>query len=171
MLTENEELGLEQIENLARKNIKGKQFFRVTDILETAFCLSEEQAYDVLKNIMGRKSVSNSTESIIYEYLDMLEKGYCSIKEQLEIMNGDKLFVVKNTIQLREKNFTGGTFFDAMRDVYNIKEEEIPAILMKYLNTIESPTFNFIIDEDSFNKFIETDIDELENQYNRFKEE
>lgn len=171
MLTESEELGLQQIEHLARKNIRGKQFFRVTDILETAFCLPEEQAYDVLKNIMGRKSVSNSTESIISEYLDMLEKGYCSITDQLELMNGNKLFAVRNTIQLREKNFKGGTFLDAMRDVYNIKDEEIPNILAKYLGTIESQTFNFIIDEDSFNRFIETDVDELENQYNRFQEQ
>ncbi len=55
MLTATEERLLEYIEERARANVRGKTFYKMTDILEQAFWISEEKAYEVLKNIIARK--------------------------------------------------------------------------------------------------------------------
>lgn len=75
MLTATEERNLEYIEQRARHNIRGKNFFTTTDVLEEAFWMSKDKAYEVLKNILGRKTIRNSPDAIVDEYIDMLKKG------------------------------------------------------------------------------------------------
>lgn len=170
MLTTTEEKWLEFIEKRARDNIKGRSFFRVTDILEDAFCLSEDKAYEVLKNIMARKTIGNSPNAVIDEYLSMLEKGYGSIKEQMEIMGGDKWLYVKSTSDIRARRFEGGTILDALREIYNIQEEELLPVLEKFLNSIRSSEFSFTFDKKLFDKFLEDNMEEIEAQAERYKE-
>lgn len=169
MLTSTEEKWLDYIEKRARHNIKGRSFFRVTDILEDAFCLSEDKSYEVLKNIMARKTIGNSPESVISEYMSMLEKGYGSIKEQMEIMGGDKLSYVKSTSEIRAKNFEGGTLLDAVREIYNVSEEDLLPLLTKFLDSIESKEFTYTFDKKAFDKFLEDDMDELNAQAERYE--
>ena len=66
MLTDTEERMLEYIQTKANENIKGKTFFRMTDVLEDAFLLTEDKAYEVFKNIMSRRNIGNSK----YDFID-----------------------------------------------------------------------------------------------------
>ena len=75
MLTVTEERLLKYIEDRARENIKGKSFYKMTDILEQAFWISEEKAYEVLKNIISRKNIGNSKDAIVNEYIDILDRN------------------------------------------------------------------------------------------------
>jgi len=125
MITKTEDILLEYIEDRARENVKGKSFFKMTDVLENAFWLSEEKSYEVLKNIMARKNIGNSKNDIINEYINMLKEGYGSIQEQLEVFGGDKILSVISTAEIRLKKYEGGTFFDVLRDVYKIPDEDI----------------------------------------------
>lgn len=169
MLTSTEEKWLNYIEERARYNVKGKSFFRVTDILETAFLLSEDKAYDVLRNIMGRKNIGSSPDAIIKEYILMLEKGYGSIKDQMEILGGNKLLSVKGTAEFRSKNFKGGSFIEAIKEVYNVSDDELMPLIERYLNFLQSTVFSYTIDQESFNRFLESNIEELEKQAKRFE--
>ena len=56
MLTATEERLLNYVETRARENVKGKAFYKMTDILEQAFWISEEKSYEILKNIISRKN-------------------------------------------------------------------------------------------------------------------
>lgn len=170
MLTSTEEKWLDFIEKRARENIRGRSFFRVTDILEDAFCLSEDKAYEVLKNIMARKVIGNSPDDVICEYMSMLEKGYGSIKEQMEIMGGDKWLYVKSTSEIRAKRFENGSIFDALREIYNISEEELVPILEKFLASVESNEFSFTFDKKAYDKFLEDNVEEIEAQAERYKD-
>lgn len=169
MLTRTEEKWLDYIEECARHNVRGKNFFRVTDILETAFALSEDKSYEILRNIMGRKNIGSSPEAIIKEYISMLEKGYGSIKEQMEILGGNKLLSVRSTAEARSKKFQGGTFIEALKEVYNVSDDDLMPLIEKYLNYLQSTVFSYTIDQESFNKFLESDIEELEKQAKRFE--
>lgn len=169
MLTRTEEKWLNYIEQRARYNVKGKSFFRLTDILETAFLLSEDKAYEVLKNIMGRKNIGSSPESIIKEYIAMLEKGYGSIKDQMDILGGNKLLAVKSTAEFRNKKFKGGSFIEVLKEVYNVSDEDLMPLIEKYLSSLQSTVFSYSIDQESFDRFLESDIEELEKQAKRFE--
>lgn len=168
MLTDTEERMLEYIQTQANKNVKGKTFFRMTDVLEDAFLITEDKAYEAFKNIMSRKNIGNSKYDIIDEYIDMLKKGYGSIKEQVDIFGGDKYSIVLSTATKRIKSYEGGTFFDLLREVYNVSDEDLGSLALKYLSFAKSPGFNIRIDEEMYNKFLQTDIEELNKQYERF---
>lgn len=168
MLTVTEERLLQYIEKRARENVKGKQFYKMTDILEQAFWVSEEKAYEVLKNIISRKNIGNSKEAIINEYIDMLKKGYGSIQEQVDVFGGDKMANVTYTAGKRLKAFGGGTFFDLLTEVYKVPEEELMEVTEKYMNFLNSSLFSYRLEKDTFHKFLESDIEELDKQYDRF---
>ncbi|MGN0144444.1 MAG: hypothetical protein ACI398_05630 [Clostridium sp.] len=168
MLTHTEERMIEYIQSQAEENIRGKNYFRMTDVLEDAFLLTEDKAYEVFKNIMSRKNIGNSKYDIIDEYIDMLKKGYGSIKEQVDIFGGDKFSIVISTARHRINNYKGGTFFDILREVYNVSEDEVNEVALKYLSFARSSGFNIVIDEEKYNKFLHDDIEELDKQYERF---
>lgn len=83
MLTATEERLLKYIEDCARRNVEGKNFYKMTDILEHAFWISEEKAYEVLKNIISRKDIGNSKNDVINEYIDMLKRDMAQFKNKL----------------------------------------------------------------------------------------
>lgn len=168
MLTATEERLLRYIENRARENVKGKSFYKMTDVLEQAFWISEEKAYEVLKNIIARKNIGNSKDAIINEYLDMLKKGYGSIQDQVELFGGDKYSSVMYTAERRLKQYQGGVFFDVLRDVYKVPDEEIMELTEKYLKFLNSPLFSFRLEKETFHKFLQSDLEELDKQFDRF---
>jgi hypothetical protein len=169
MLTATEERLLKYIEDRARENIKGKTFYKMTDVLEQAFWISEEKAYEVLKNIISRKNIGNSKDAIINEYIDMLKKGYGSIQEQVELFGGDKYTSVIYAAEKRLKQYHGGgTFFDFLREVYKVPEEEIMEVTEKYLKFLNSPLFLYRLEKETFHKFLQSDLEELDKQFNRF---
>lgn len=168
MLTNTEERMIEYIQGQAEENIKGKNYFRMTDVLEDAFLLTEDKAYEVFKNIMSRKNIGNSKYDIIDEYIDMLKKGYGSIKDQVELFGGDKYSMVISTARKRAESYDGGTFFDILREVYNVAEEELTEVALKYLSFAKSSGFNIVIDEDKYSKFLHENLEELDKQYERF---
>ncbi|WP_026889295.1 hypothetical protein [Clostridium beijerinckii] len=168
MLTATEERLLKYIEERARANVKGKAFYKMTDILEQAFWVSEEKAYEVLKNVIARKNIGNSKDAIIDEYIDMLKKGYGSIQEQVELFGGDKYTSVMYTSERRLKKYEGGTFFDLLREVYKVPDEEIMEVTEKYLKFLNSPIFSYRLEKETFHKFLQSDLEELDKQFNRF---
>ncbi|MDO5516735.1 MAG: hypothetical protein Q4F66_04220 [Clostridium sp.] len=168
MLTATEERLLKYIERCAKENIAGKSFFRMTDVLEDAFLLTEDKAYDAFKNIMSRKNIGNSKYDIVEEYIDMLKKGYGSIQEQVDVYGGDKFMRVVTTAKKRIKNYEGGTIFDALRDIYNVSEEDMMPLVEKIMNFISSPGFTIKFDEEAMSSFLQKNVDELEKQFQRF---
>ena len=170
MLTATEERNLEYIEQRAKHNIRGKTFFTTTDVLEEAFWMTKDKAYEVLKNILGRKTIRNSPDAIVDEYIDMLKKGYGSIQEQVDAFGGDKASRVESTARIRFKKFVGGSFIDVLREVYNVEEKDIMPLIRGYLESLESQVFSYTIDQKSFQKYIEANVDELDAQFKRFTE-
>lgn len=170
MITESEERLLKYIEDRAKKNIADKNFFTITDILEHAFYLPKDRAYEVLKNIMAKKSIGKSKNEIINEYIDMLRKGYGSIQEQVDVFGGDKLSRVVSIAENKIKKYKGGTFFDILKEVYNVSQKDINPLIEKYLNFLKSPSFVFRLDKDTFHKFLQSDLQELDKQFDRFVE-
>jgi predicted nucleic-acid-binding protein len=168
MLTATEERLLKYIEDRARENVKGKTFFKMTDVLEDAFLISKERSYEVLKYIVANKNTGNSKNDIIREYIDMLKKGYGSIQEQVEVFGGDKLSAVIHTAERRLRKYEGGTFFDVLRDVYNIPDEEIIKVIEKYLEFLNSPSFVFRLEKETFHRFLQSNLEELDKQFDRF---
>lgn len=168
MLTATEERLLRYIEDCARKNVEGKKFYKMTDILENAFWISEEKAYEVLKNIVARKDIGNSKNEVINEYIDMLKKGYGSIQEQVDVFGGDKFASVVYTAEKRLKKYEGGTFFDVLKEVYKISNDDIPKVTEKYLEFLNSAGFVFRLEKDTFHKFLQSDLEELDKQFDRF---
>ncbi|WP_160687812.1 hypothetical protein [Clostridium sp. C2-6-12] len=167
MALSNQEL-LEYIEKRAKYNVKDKQFFRNTDILKEAFLVSEERAYEILKDIMLRKNIKNTKEAIINEYLSMLGNGYASLKEQLELFGGHKLTAIKKEAERRLKNFDKGSIIDIFSKVYNVDEEEISDLLIKYMSFIKATDFSFKVNESTFNKFLEDNFEEIDKQAKRY---
>jgi hypothetical protein len=167
MALNNQEL-LEYIEKRAKYNVREKKFFRNTDILKEAFLISEERDYEILKDIMIRKNIKNTKEAIIDEYLNMLGSGYTSLKEQLELFGGHKLTAIKKEAELRFKNFGKGSILDVFKEVYNIEHEDIPDILVKYMNSLQGMEFAFKVNTDTFNKFLEDDFEEQDKQAKRY---
>lgn len=168
MLTHTEERMIKYIEDQAVENIRGKSYFRMTDVLEDAFLLTQDKAYEVFKDIMSRKNIGNSKYDIIDEYIDMLKKGYGSIKEQVDIFGGDKYSMVLSTAKSRLKEYEGGTFLDILRDIYNVSEDEINEVALKYLSFAKTSGFNIVIDEEKYSKFLRQNVEELDKQYERF---
>lgn len=168
MLTATEERLLRYIEECARKNVEGKSFYRMTDILEHAFWISEEKAYEVLKNILSRKDIGNSKNDVINEYIDMLKKGYGSIQEQVDVFGGDKYSSIVYTAEKRLKKYEGGSFYDVLREVYKVSEEDISELIEKYLRFLYSGSFVFRLEKDTFHKFLQSDLVELNKQFDRF---
>lgn len=148
--------------------LRVKIFFTITDIIEHAFYLPKDRAYEILRDIMSRKNVGNSKSQIINEYINMLRTGYGSIQEQVDVFGGDKLSRVISTSEKRIKSYDGGTFFDVLKEVYNVSQEDINPLIEKYLNFVESPSFVFRLDKDTFHKFLESDLEELDKQFDRF---
>lgn len=167
MALDNQEL-LEYIEKRAKYNVKDKQFFRNTDILKEAFLVSEETAYEILKDIMIRKNIKNTKEAIIDEYLYMLGNGYASLKEQIELYGGHKLPAIKKEAERRLKNFNKGSIIDIFREVYNVEEEDISDLLIKYMNFLNSTDFAFKVNITTFNKFLEDNFEEIDKQAKRY---
>ena len=167
MALDNQEL-LEYIEKRAKYNIKDKKFFRNTDILREAFLVSEEKAYEILKDIMIRKNIKNTKEAIIDEYLYMLGNGYASLKEQMDLFGGHKLSAIKKEAERKLKNFDKGSIIDIFREVYNVDEEDIPELLVKYMDFLQGTDFDFKVNITNFNKFLEDDFDELDKQAKRY---
>lgn len=167
MALDNQEL-LEYIEKRAKYNVKDKQFFRNTDILKEAFLVSEETAYEILKDIMIRKNIKNTKEAIIDEYLYMLGNGYASLKEQIELYGGHKLPAIKKEAEKRLKNFNKGSIIDIFREVYNVEEEDISDLLIKYMSFLNATDFAFKVNITTFNKFLEDNFEEIDKQAKRY---
>lgn len=167
MALDNQEL-LEYIEKRAKYNVKDKQFFRNTDILKEAFLVSEETAYEILKDIMIRKNIKNTKEAIIDEYLSMLGNGYASLKEQIELYGGHKLPAIKKEAERRLKNFNKGSIIDIFREVYNVEEEDILDLLFKYMSFLNATDFAFKVNITTFNKFLEDNFEEIDKQAKRY---
>ncbi|WP_294153690.1 hypothetical protein [uncultured Clostridium sp.] len=168
MTYDNVEL-FKMIETRAKYNVANKKFFRNTDILRVAFGVSEETAYEIIKNIMASgKALPNTKESLIDEYMSMLLDGYMPLSEQYDIMGGDKLAAIKKEVEARKKNFVKGSILDVFEIVFNIPRKETTYIMEKYLNTIESSEFSYKLNEESFYRFLEKDMEELDKQADRF---
>lgn len=59
MIVEIEERLLKYIKECVKKNIEGKSFFIIIDLLEQVFYMFKDSVYEVLKNIMGKKDIGN----------------------------------------------------------------------------------------------------------------
>lgn len=167
MTVGNQEL-LKYIEKRAKYNVMDKKFFRNTDILKEAFLISEERAYEILKDIMARKNIKNSKEAIIDEYLNMLGNGYASIREQVDLFGGHKLSAIKTEAEYRFRKFKKGTIIDILKEVYNVADEDISYIIIKYMESLTSEEFEFKVNINTFNKFLEDNLEELDKQADRF---
>lgn len=170
MLTATEERLLKYIERCAKENIEGKSFFRMTDVLEEAFLLTEDKAYDAFMNIMSRKNIGNSKYEIVEEYIDMLKKGYGSIQEQVDVYGGDKYMRVVTTAEKRIKDYEGGTFFDALSEIYHVSEEDMMPLIEKFLRFQKSPGFTIKLEAETYHNFLQHNVDELEKQFLRFRD-
>lgn len=167
MVLDNEQL-FRYVEKRAKYNVKDKKLFKNTDILKEAFCLSEERAYEILKDIMARKAIKNTKEAVIEEYMNMLGDGYSSLREQVELFGGNKLPAIIKEAERRMKKFKDGSIIDIFRDVYDISEEEIVPTMVKYMGFLKSNEFSFRVNENSFYKFLEENFDELDKQADRY---
>lgn len=156
------------IEERAKENIRGKSFFRLTDVLEEAFILPEDKAYEILENIMSRKDIGNRPRDIVDEYINMLKKGYGSIQDQLELLGGNRVLKVSLKAESRYKKYKGENFIDVLREIYLVPEDEIIPTIEKYLKFLKSPNFSFKINKETYHKFLENDFEELDKQYDRF---
>jgi hypothetical protein len=73
-----------------------------------------------------------------------------------------------NTAEKRSKIYKGGTFFDVLREVYKILDDDIMDVTEKYLKFLNSPSFVFRLDKETFYKFLQSDLEELDKQFDRF---
>ena len=105
MAYDNQEL-FKYIEKRAKYNVENKKFFRNTDILRAAFGVSEDKAYEIIKDMMASgKIVPNTKESLIDEYMNMLGNGYMTLSEQYSLIGGDKLSLIKKEAERRKEKF------------------------------------------------------------------
>ncbi|MDO5516736.1 MAG: hypothetical protein Q4F66_04225 [Clostridium sp.] len=168
MAYDNAEL-FKYIEKRARHNVRNKKFFRNTDVLQAAFGLSEEMAHEIFRDMMNMtSSMENSKDAVIDQYLKMLGNGYMLLSEQYELMGGDKLTAIKKEAKRREADFHKGSLIDILHDVYDVSENEMQETVMKFIKSIDSHDFSFKVNAESFYKFLESDMDELDRQYERF---
>lgn len=167
MTVDNQEL-LKYIEKRAKYNVKGKKFFRNTDILQEAFLIPEDIAYEILKDIMSRKNIKNTKEAVVDEYINMLGYGYASLKEQVELFGGHKLSAIKTEAEYRFRKFKEGTIIDVLKEVYNVEDEDIPSTIIKYMESLKSKEFSFKVNINTFHKFLEENLDELDKQAKRY---
>jgi len=167
MAVGNQEL-FKYIEKRAKYNVKDKKFFRNTDILQEAFLIPEDRAYEILKDIMSRKNIKNTKEAVIDEYMNMLGYGYASLKEQVELLGGHKLSAIKKEAEYKFRKFNGGTIIDVLKEVYNVEDEDMPSIIMRYMESLTAEEFSFKVNINTFNKFLEENLDELDKQAKRY---
>jgi len=163
----NQEL-FKYIEKRAKYNVKDKKFFKNTDILKEAFLISEEKAYEILKDIMSRKNIKNSKDAIIDEYMNMLGNGYDSLSGQVELFGGHKFPAIKKEAEHRLKSFEKGTIIDVFKDIFNVSDEDMPYIIMKYMDSLTAQEFSFKVNINTFYEFLEDDLDELDKQAKRY---
>lgn len=169
MAYDNQEL-FKYIEKRAKYNVENKKFFRNTDILRAAFGVSEDKAYEIIKDMMASgKVVPNTKESLIDEYMNMLGNGYMTLSEQYSLIGGDKLSLIKKEAERRKEKFNKGTICDMLQIVFNVDNKDLEDIIIKYLKTVESTDFSFKFTEESFYEFLEKDINELDKQADRFR--
>lgn len=158
------------IEKRAKYNVENKKFFRNTDILRAAFGVSEDKAYEIIKDMMASgKVVPNTKESLIDEYMNMLGNGYMTLSEQYSLIGGDKLSLIKKEAERRKEKFNKGTICDMLQIVFNVDNKDLEDIIIKYLKTVESTDFSFKFTEESFYEFLEKDMNELDKQADRFR--
>ena len=168
MTYDNVEL-FKHIEKRARYNVKNKKFFRNTDVLKAAFGVSEEMAYEILRDMMNMTSrMENSKDAIIDQYLKMLGNGYMPLREQYEMMGGDKLKKIKIEAEHRLANFQKGNLRELLHSVFNVSEFEMQKTIIRFIDSIDSYDFSFKVDAEAFYKYLENDMDELERQYERY---
>lgn len=169
MAYDNQEL-FKYIEKRAKYNVENKKFFRNTDILRAAFGVSEDKAYEIIKDMMASgKIVPNTKESLIDEYMNMLGNGYMTLSEQYSLIGGDKLSLIKKEAERRKEKFNKGTICDMLQIVFNVDNKDLDDIIIKYLKTVESTDFSFKFTEESFYEFLEKDMNELDKQADRFR--
>lgn len=162
MAYDNQEL-FKYIEKRAKYNVENKKFFRNTDILRAAFGVSEDKAYEIIKDMMASgKVVPNTKESLIDEYMNMLGNGYMTLSEQYSLIGGDKLSLIKKEAERRKEKFNKGTICDMLQIVFNVENKDLEDIIIKYLKTVESTDFSFKFTEESFYEFLEKDMNELD---------
>lgn len=158
MAYDNQEL-FKYIEKRAKYNVENKKFFRNTDILRAAFGVSEDKAYEIIKDMMASgKVVPNTKESLIDEYMNMLGNGYMTLSEQYSLIGGDKLSLIKKEAERRKEKFNKGTICDMLQIVFNVDNKDLEDIIIKYLKTVESTDFSFKFTEESFYEFLEKDM-------------
>ena len=114
------------------------------------------------------KKQYKSNKGQLCHHIDMLKKGYGSIQEQVDLFGGDKYTSVMYAAERRLKQYEGGTFFDLLREVYKIPDEEIMEVTEKYLKFLNSPIFSYRLEKETFHKFLQSDLEELDKQFNRF---
>ena len=117
---------------------------------------------------MSRKNIKNTKEAVIDEYMNMLGNGYASLKEQVELLGGHKLSAIKKEAEYRFRKFKKGTIIDILKDVYNVADEDMPYIIMKYMESLTAQEFSFKVNINTFNKFLEDNMDELDKQAKRY---
>lgn len=167
MAVDNQEL-FKYIEKRAKYNVKDKKFFRNTDILKEAFLIPEDRAYEILKDIMSRKNIKNTKEAVIDEYMNMLGYGYASLKEQVELFGGHKLSAIKKEAEYKFRKFKGGTIIDILKEVYCVEDEDITSLIMRYMESLTSEEFAFKVNINTFHRFLEENLDELDKQAKRY---
>ena len=167
MILGNQEL-LKYVEKRAKYNVNDKKFSRNTDILKEAFLVSEETAYEILRDIMSRKIIKNTKQAVIEEYINMLQSGYASLKEQVELFGGHKLPSIKKEAEYRFRKFKGGTIIDVIKEIYNVADEEIPCTIMRYMDSLTAEEFTFNVNINTFYKFLEENLDEMDKQAKRY---
>lgn len=169
MAYDNQEL-FKYIEKRAKYNVENKKFFRNTDILRAAFGVSEDKAYEIIKDMMASgKVVPNTKESLIDEYMNMLGNGYMTLSEQYSLIGGDKLSLIKKEAERRKEKFNKGTICDMLQIVFNVDNKDLEDIIIEYLKTVESTDFSFKFTEESFYEFLEKNMNELDKQADRFR--
>jgi hypothetical protein len=117
---------------------------------------------------MSRKNIKNTKEAVIDEYINMLGYGYASLKEQMELFGGDKLSAIKKEADYKFRKFKVGTIIDVLKEVYNVEDEDMPYIIMRYMESLTSEEFSFKVNINTFNKFLQENLDELDKQAKRY---
>ena len=146
MLTVTEERLLKYIEDRARENIKGKSFYKMTDILEQAFWISEEKAYEVLKNIISRKNIGNSKDAIVNEYIDIFDEQITQSKIEENLQD---LTYSNCIIRILDKSFdilkrypeVGELYYSTLRYSYLEKEKYKENYILEHLAISRSTYF------------------------------
>ncbi|MDU7441224.1 MAG: hypothetical protein E7L05_11785, partial [Clostridium sp.] len=55
-----------------------------------------------------------------------------------------------------------------LREVYNVSDSDLNELILEFISFASSPGFSIKLDEEMYNKFLQSDLEELDKQYERF---